>query len=193
MVSILLQNKDVAANSHPCSGPSTASLTSLASTTYLEESSSLDRSSLHSVRSVKFATIQIREYKRTVGDHPEVLRGAPMSLDWDYNQHDHVCVSDYEENRSAKRTFLRIDSYSRQQLLMDQFEISLEELQSAEKEAKMIRDQRAESKKDGESLADKFEMKRKPLGYAKKGDKSAQGKKPQRKGFLKFFKRSATV
>ena len=159
------------------SRPSKPSNVSLASTTASEESV------LEVERRVRFHSIQVREYNRTVGDHPEVIRGAPMALDWDFHEHDHVCLSHYEENRSAKKAYLRMDSFTRKKMLMGEFDISLEELEAAEKEAQRIKDEREESKNEGDSIRQKF-----PKKKGQQAPKQTKGK-----GLMRIFKRSSTM
>ena len=52
-------------------------------------------SSCHS--QVSFGDIQVREFERIVGDHPDVSdRGPPLSIGWAYYQHDSIPLDDYE-------------------------------------------------------------------------------------------------
>ena len=50
-------------------------------------------------RSVSFSTIEIREYPRTLGDHPAVTGGAPpLSIEWD---HVHQWILQLDEYEAA--------------------------------------------------------------------------------------------
>jgi hypothetical protein len=97
-----------------------------------------------------WGTVQIREYNRTIGDHPDVTYGPPLSLDWEYNQHEHVTLDVYEQERSARqRRILRLSSLTRRNLLANEFLIDREELERAEKLVAKMQKQRAQSNRQG--------------------------------------------
>lgn len=68
--------------------------------------------SLHSVygaqknhnQNIKFGTVGIREYGRTLGDNPSCSSGPPVSISWDYNVLGEMEVEEYEETRPARRS-----------------------------------------------------------------------------------------
>ena len=98
---------------------------------------------------LSWGTVQIREYNRTVGDHPEVAYGPPLSLAWDYNQHDPTALDVYEENRKPKKRFLRMTSLTRRNLLHNEFQIPEEDLLEAEKQAQKNQKKRQQSNRQG--------------------------------------------
>merc|ERR1719506_2664911 len=58
-----------------------------------------------SVASVRFSTVEIREYGLCLGDNPSVSRGPPICLDWTYNQHNIVTYpldKDNEDHEDAQ-------------------------------------------------------------------------------------------
>lgn len=52
---------------------------------------------------VGFKSVEIREYKRTLGDNPSVSRGPAITLGWEYDFCDPVCINRYEEDRGKRR------------------------------------------------------------------------------------------
>lgn len=101
--------------------------------------------------SVNWGSVQIREYNRIVGDHPETLVGPPLTLDWHYIERQPISLDEYEEQRPEKKVFfrLRLSSVTRKNLLKNEFGISDEEIAAAEKEIQLTRKQREASSKQG--------------------------------------------
>lgn len=48
-------------------------------------------------KSVQFSTIEVRDYSLCLGDHPDVNRGAPVSLDWEYQSEQSFDLEEYEQ------------------------------------------------------------------------------------------------
>jgi len=73
--------------------------------------------------SIRFATLTVREYERTVGDNPCVRSGAPVSIGWKYNVAGTISVDNYEKYRSSKDRrvtgALIIDRTTREKMMMD--------------------------------------------------------------------------
>lgn len=86
---------------------------------------------------VRFGTVQIRSYVQTIGDNPSVSYGPPISLDWEYEEHQDVQLDDYELARGPKRTLRQmvLSYYHRKNVLAWQYGFSEEELKLAKKQA----------------------------------------------------------
>jgi len=71
-------------------------------------------------RSVRFSSVDIRDYSICLGDNPSVSRGVPISLDWEYEpEHSHE-INSYEHDRLDDRKDpddLKLPSLQRVQLL----------------------------------------------------------------------------
>jgi hypothetical protein len=93
-------------------------------------------------KKVRFDHIRMREYNRIVGDHPDTKVGPPISLSWEFVEKQPVHINDYESTRKPYKRTLRMSSVTRKNILLNVFEISEEEIRSAEKEIQKIRKQR---------------------------------------------------
>lgn len=96
-------------------------------------------------KSVSFGSIEIREYTRIVGDHPDVKIGVPISIGWAFYQREAIPLDVYEANRHPKRVILRLSSIARKNMLRNIFDIPEKEITSAEKEIQKIQKQRERS------------------------------------------------
>lgn len=97
-------------------------------------------------KSVGFDTVKIRFYSQTMGDHPAVSYGPPISLDWDYEQQEDISLEDYESQRVFARRTMRqlvISYYRRKAILSRDYGFSEEELVKAKKDADKIKFKRA--------------------------------------------------
>lgn len=84
---------------------------------------------------VRFSSVQTREYERTVGDHDDLL-GPPLAIGWSYNVHDAVDLDAYEEDRMENRKphyELILTPNGRRHLLMNEFGFSANQLTQAER------------------------------------------------------------
>jgi len=132
---------------------------------------SQQRHHLKPQRSVTFGHCHVREYNRTVGDHPDVSNGGPpLTIDWDYVQHSDTPLDWYEGQKQRRRqrrmeklmqslkpnqslphipniemTVPRIKGKMRRQLLASEFHVSEEELDKAEEDARRVARLREES------------------------------------------------
>jgi hypothetical protein len=95
---------------------------------------------------VSFGNIQVREYERIVGDHPDTKVGVPLSIGWAFYERPPVSIEQYEGDRIRKGN-LRLTSITRKNLLRNVFGIPEEEILNAEKEIQRIKKQRAQSSK----------------------------------------------
>lgn len=50
-------------------------------------------------RRLRFGSITIRRYDRTIGDNPMCSKGIPISLDWTYQEESELPVEDYEMSK----------------------------------------------------------------------------------------------
>ena len=114
---------------------------------------------------VRFSSVQTREYERIVGDHDDLL-GPPLAIGWSYNVHDTVDVDAYEEGRIENRKphyELILTPNGRRHLLMNEFGFSADHLTQAER-----------------SLAEK----RRTNELAASASKADDGKKKERSGSM---------
>jgi len=116
-----------------------------------ESSGSL--SSQSSVKSVTFGAIEIREFNRIVGDHPDTRVGPPLSLGWEFEQRSPLPLDEYEAVRPPMKANLRMSSITRKNLLHNVFEIPEEEIRAAEKEVQRIAKRREQTSKQGKLSA----------------------------------------
>lgn len=95
-------------------------------------------------RSVSFSTIEVREYLRTLGDHPDVAAGPPVSIDWAYAELDSISIDEYESNRGPRRKShqMRMHPNVRRRVLALS-EISEKEMKAMEKQVRKIQKQRS--------------------------------------------------
>lgn len=106
---------------------------------------------------VSFSTIEVREYERIVGDHPETKVGPPMAIGWAYAEPEVSMLDDYEaDRRAARKGNLRMSSITRKNILKNVFEIPEEEIRMAEKEVQKIFSKRVKTSNQGK-VAEKVE------------------------------------
>lgn len=86
---------------------------------------------------VSFSSIQVREYERIVGDHPDTKVGPPVSIGWKFVEQQKVQIDQYEASRTLKGT-RRMSSITRKNILHNVFGIPEEEIRMAEKEVQKI-------------------------------------------------------
>jgi len=100
-------------------------------------------------RVTSFSTLEIREYKVTIGDNPGGNKGPPVSLDWNYCPDSTVkmCIEKYESTRPKRRQ--RHEMYLthsiRMWTLMKGLGYSIGEIDKASKAADSIRRHRVKS------------------------------------------------
>ena len=120
-------------------------------------------------RNVHFGYCLVREYNRTVGDHPDVSDdGPPLTITWDYIQLPNIPVHYYEAKKKRRRrrrlekrsratgqpiphipnlemTVPRIRGPARRELLWSEFDVPAEELSEAEDAVKKVAELREDS------------------------------------------------
>lgn len=104
---------------------------------------------------VSFSSIQVREYERIVGDHPDTKVGPPVSIGWKFVENHEVDIDQYEADRTLKGT-RRMSSITRKNLLHNVFGIPEEEIRNAEKEVQKILKSRERTSKQGK-VSEKIE------------------------------------
>ncbi|KAG7367450.1 hypothetical protein IV203_030121 [Nitzschia inconspicua] len=96
--------------------------------------------------SVSFGSVQVREYERIVGDHPDTKVGVPLSIGWAFYERPVVPIEQYEGDRIRKGN-IRMTSITRENLLHNVFGIPEDEIRNAEMEVQKIKNQRVHSSK----------------------------------------------
>lgn len=102
---------------------------------------------------VRFDVVQIREYERIVGDHPDTRVGVPISLGWKFYEQTPQDITKYEADRPPKKQNLRMSSITRKNLLQTVFDISEEEIRNGEVEVQRIKKLREKSNKQSKVAA----------------------------------------
>lgn len=98
---------------------------------------------------VRFDQVQIRRYPMTLGDNPACSIGAPVSLDWNYEELPPLDLEDFEIARSrTRRPKLRqlLMSFYQRERILQGLGHSPEELEQAEREVNKARWQRLQTK-----------------------------------------------
>ncbi|KAL3917326.1 MAG: hypothetical protein SGILL_004763 [Bacillariaceae sp.] len=95
---------------------------------------------------VSFGDVQVREYERIVGDHPDVKVGVPLSISWAFVQKEPMSLEQYED-LPKRRGNLRMTSITRKNILHNVFGIPEEEIRQAEVENRKINKKREQTSK----------------------------------------------
>jgi hypothetical protein len=140
---------------------SSASLPSVAATDDASISSHSEYAGSDDTKSVSFGFVEVREYNRIVGDHPEVRFGPPLGLGWEFHEHDRETIDKYESVH-PRRKLQKMSSITRRNLLQNVFGATDEEIQASEKECQRIQKRREQSKNQAERTG-KVESKKKVL------------------------------
>lgn len=104
--------------------------------------------SLKRQSSVRFDSVQTREFARTIGDNPSVSCGIPIGLDWKYNPETIVKdLEDYEDNRGPRRARenLALTPSAREYMLLKDWGVTFRELHETNHETDLIKQGRWES------------------------------------------------
>ena len=115
----------------------TLSLPDALTTTLSLTSSESNSNKSSQKRSVSFDSVKIRSYQQTMGDNPAVSYGPPISLDWDFEEHDCVDLDAYESARGLNRRGMRqmaLSYYQRKSFLAREYGFTEEDLLRAKKD-----------------------------------------------------------
>lgn len=85
-------------------------------------------------RRALFANVSIREYDQTIGDSACCLEGAPITLDWEYQEEQEMPIDEYEKTRQPyrkQRSDLVLSAYARRAKLLENG-VSLHDIYKAE-------------------------------------------------------------
>lgn len=106
--------------------------------------------------SVTFANVHVREYDRTIGDHPDCRVGPPLTIAWDYEEQEVADIDEYESSRITKHNRkIRLTSSERRKILHDEFGISDEEIHDCTQEAQRVKNNRLKTQKEGKRASAK--------------------------------------
>lgn len=121
---------------------------SLCSITELEPSTpTLSSENSKMKRNVSFTSLDVREYDMTLGDHPNVSYGPPVTLSWEYSQYDSICLDEYEaiRGRRRKKQNMRL-SYIHRKDMLKQAGFTSDDIKEATKTAKRVQAKRNATK-----------------------------------------------
>ena len=96
---------------------------------------------------VSFGSVQLREYNRIAGDHPEVKEGPSLSLGWDFVEQKPQSIDNFEENRDRSVQLMPLTGQTRTFILSFVFDISPQDIKRSENIAMRVTSQRLETSK----------------------------------------------
>lgn len=99
-------------------------------------------------KNVRFSTIEIRLFDRTIGDNPSCSDGVPITLDWNYTMIPAKDLQEYEDNRIPKRNknHLALTKITRKNQMHTHFGYSYKEIEKASKKIEKVKKQREATK-----------------------------------------------
>ena len=94
-------------------------------------------------KQVTFGIVQVREFQRIPGSHPDCLDGPSLSISWRFVQKDDVKVATFEQRRDQHGVKLQpLNAATRHFILHHVFDVPREKLKRSEKLARRVRLQR---------------------------------------------------
>ena len=118
-----------------------------------ESSPALSRSGRMTRNHVSFTQVHVRAYDMTLGDHPACVTGTPVTLDWQYLQHEPLHLEQYEQQQQYKKPqeaqarnteVMRLGSFERECILKDAG-FSRKEMQQARQQVDKQKRQRSQT------------------------------------------------
>lgn len=101
-------------------------------------------------KSVQFSTIEVRDYSICLGDHPDVNRGAPVSLDWEYESEQSFDLEEYEQmtcGREKKKHNDMIRLAFEREYMLRKWGYSEEEIKTRSKSVKKDQKNRSQTRR----------------------------------------------
>jgi len=94
-------------------------------------------------KSVSFHQVEVREYARTIGDHPDVFLGPPVTIDWESHHRTSRDIDEYESNRGERKNSIqmRMHPNTRKRMMLSAG-VSKEDIKAATKAANKAQTQR---------------------------------------------------
>ncbi|CAJ1955769.1 unnamed protein product [Cylindrotheca closterium] len=119
-----------------------------------------ENSAVSTASSVDFGTVEIREYERVAGDHPDVhdpSRGPPLAIGWAFHENAAISLNSFEESRRLTRSpaLSPMNGEMRKNILKHGFQVSETEIQANMKESmryKKLREKTNKQSKFGERM-----------------------------------------
>ena len=98
-------------------------------------------------RSVHFSTVEVRYYKRILGDNPACSMGPPISIDWEYFKEPVISIDQYEVERNSPKSSIHfaLTPSIRRNILQCQWGYTNSEMDKAIEEIEAIQKSRARS------------------------------------------------
>jgi len=81
-------------------------------------------------KSVNFGSVLIREYVRTVGDHPDCKEGPPITIGWEYIEMPPQDLEAFEETQTRRN--IHLSSIKRKEILVKEYGVAKVEIRRAE-------------------------------------------------------------
>lgn len=103
-------------------------------------------------KSVRFSSVDVRDYSLCLGDNPSVTRGVPISLDWEYDEAQSYEIDTFERDRCDDRRVsddLKLPSLQRVQMLK-RLGYSRGEINERVKEVDIVKDKRISTRRKAE-------------------------------------------
>ncbi len=129
-----------------------------------------------------FSCVEIREHERIAGDNPCVSKGVPLSIGWGFYQHDSINLDTYESNKGPPRDKIEmmVPEDVRKQMLVQEFKVSLNEINAAIKSVNISKKQRRQTvaNEHMEGWEEAMQSAKRKLGrFAKKSSKAKEEEK----------------